>query len=70
MDPDLLALLFRVYSNVSTDIEAEVEAIFPVGTQPAANASANDALDTLVVDVRAKRSDDGLRRAHAVLITL
>lgn len=70
MDPALLELLFRVYSNVDTDIAAEVEAIFPVATEPAANAAANDALDELVIDVQKKRSDDGLREARAVLIGL
>lgn len=67
MNADLSKLMFRAYRGVRTDISAEVEAIFPVATQPTQNADANAALDQLVIDVHDKRSDDGLRTARAVL---
>lgn len=69
MDPALSALLFRVYRGIRTDIAAAIEAVFPVATFPAENAEANTVLEALVVFVRRKASDDGLRDAVRAFTT-
>lgn len=70
MSPALFALMLRVYRNIRTNIPAQVDLIFNPGTQATQNAAADSALAALVVDVHAKRSDDGLRRTRAALAAL
>lgn len=69
MDAQLSTLMFSVYSGLRVDLDV-VDAVFDPGTQAAANTAARQALADLEVDVRAKRSDDGLARARGVLEAL